>query len=367
MSMDTNSISIFIQETLLNSPFLEKSFFGNSVTDYLFAIAVLGVVLVVFKLFREIILYKLGKLAKNTDTDIDDMLIEIVKSLKPPFYVLLSVYISFLFIDIPSFAFKGLTYLLLIWVGYQVIIASSLVIDRLIKKKTATEEEHTQSAFRLLGNLAKGAVWIIVAMFLLSNMGVNVTSLIGALGIGGLAIALAIQNILNDLFSSFSIYFDKPFEVGDFIMVGSDMGVVEYIGVKTTRIRDLGGEELVISNQELTAARVHNYQKLSDRRIVFYFGVTYDTPKKKLETVPKIVEDIIAKEELARFDRAHFYRFDDSALTFEIVYFILSAEYNDYMDTQQSINLGIKEKMEKEGIQFAYPTRAIYMYSDKSK
>ncbi|MGM0629285.1 MAG: mechanosensitive ion channel family protein [Patescibacteria group bacterium] len=362
-----DSISIFIEDIFLNSAFLEKSLWGNSVTDYLLALSVLGASLVVFKIFREIVLYKLGKLTKNTDTDIDDMLIDIVKSLKPPFYVLLALYISVLFIDLPSFASKGLTYLLLIWAGYQVILAISLVIDRFVKKKTATEEEHTQSAFRLLGNIAKGAVWIVVAIFVLSNMGVDVTSLVGAVGIGGLAVALAIQNILNDLFSSFSIYFDKPFEVGDFIMVGSDMGVVEYIGVKTTRIRDLGGEELVISNQELTTARVHNYQKLWDRRIVFHFGVTYDAPKEKLEKIPAMVESVVGNEELARFDRAHFYRFDDSALTFEVVYFILSAEYNDYMDTQQSINLGIKEKMEKEGIQFAYPTRTVYMYSDQNK
>ncbi|MFP4022835.1 MAG: mechanosensitive ion channel family protein [Candidatus Paceibacterota bacterium] len=344
--------------------YLEQVIWGNTLADYLLALAVFAGALIVFKIFREIILYHIKRLAKKTETDWDDLFIEIVRSLRPPFYIILALYFSSFFIDLHPYVSKGIFYLLIIWIGYQVSVTFSILINRIVEKKIASEEgTQTQSAFRLLGNLVKGVVWVIILLFVLSNMGVNVTSLIGAVGIGGIAIALAVQNILNDLFSSFTIYFDKPFEVGDFIMIGSDMGVVEYIGVKTTRLRALGGEELVISNQELTSARVQNFQKLNERRIVFHFGVTYDTPNEKLRKIPEIVEEVVKKEEFARFDRAHFYSFDDSALIFEVVYFILSPEYYEYMDTQQGINLGIKEEMEKEEIQFAYPTRTIYMHS----
>lgn len=344
---------------------LDKVILGNTLADYFLALSVFAVSLILFKIFREIVLARLKSLAQKTDTDIDDMFIEIFRSLRPPFYFLLSLYVSILFVDLHPHIFTGVKYALILWVGYQITIAFSILVNRVVEKKVAVEEDvHTQSAFRLLGNIAKGAIWIVVAMFVLSNMGVNVNSIIGALGIGGLAIALAVQNILNDLFSSFSIYFDKPFQVGDFIMVGDDMGVVDYIGIKTTRLKALQGEEIVLSNQELTSARVHNYKKLKERRIVFHFGVTYDTSNDSLIKVSKIVEGIVKEEELARFDRAHFNRFDDSALNFEVVYYLLSSEYLDFMDTQQNINLKIKDALEKEGVQFAFPTRTVHVLSN---
>ncbi len=344
---------------------LEKNLFGNTVADYLLALAVFGLALFVFKVFREMVLTRLKTLAEKTETDLDETLIDIIRSLRPPFYLFISFYISLLFVDMHEVVFKGVTYILIIWVGYQVGIVFSALIDYVIRKKTAAEKEaHTQAAAHLLGTIVKVVAWIVVIIFVLSNMGVNVNSLMGALGIGGLAVALAVQNILNDLFSSFSIYFDKPFEVGDFIMVGEHMGIVEYIGVKTTRIRALQGEEIVLSNQELTTARIQNFKKLKERRVAFRFGVTYETSNEVLKKIPGKVKKIIEEAEMARFDRAHFYRFDDSALTFEVVYFLLSAEYVDYMDTQQEINLKIKAMVEKEGAGFAYPTRTVHVHSN---
>ncbi len=344
---------------------LGETFLGNTLMEYTVALTVFLGALVVFKIFREIVLIRLGKLAEKTKNDLDDILIDIVRSLKPPFYVLVSVYLSIRFLSLNETVVKFATYILIVWVGYQVGVVFSMLVDYVIKKKTKTEEEaHTQAAIHLLGTILKAVFWVIVILFVLSNMGINVTSLMGALGIGGIAVALAIQNILSDLFSSFSIYFDKPFEVGDFIMVGDLMGVVEYIGVKTTRIRALQGEEIVLSNQELTTARIQNFKKLKERRVVFHFGVTYDTPNDVLEKIPKEIEMIINNTENANFDRAHFYRFDDSSLTFEVVYFLLSADYNDYMDTQQRINLKVKETVERLETDFAFPTRTIYTYSN---
>jgi MscS family membrane protein len=177
----------------------------------------------------------------------------------------------------------------------------------------------------------------------------------------GVAIAFAFQNILEDLFSSFAIVFDKPFKIGDFIIVGDKLGVVEKIGIKTTRIKSLQGEEIVISNKELTSAQVRNFKKMETRRISFSFGVTYQTPTEKLKGIPKTVESIIEETDNVRFDRAHFNEFGDSALLFEVVYYVEGNDYNMYMDAQQQINLKIKESFEKDGIEMAYPTQTIFL------
>jgi small-conductance mechanosensitive channel len=195
----------------------------------------------------------------------------------------------------------------------------------------------------------------------LSNAGVDITSLIAGLGIGGIAVALALQNVLSDLFSSFAIHFDKPFLVGDFIIVGDQMGVVEKIGIKTTRIRALQGEELVFANKELTDAHIQNFKKMRERRVVFSIGVLYETPQKHLQEISWLLRSIIEKQEQVRFDRAHFARFDASALTFEVVYYVLSDEYTTYMDIQQQINFAILEAFSARHISMAYPTQTVYL------
>ena len=305
----------------------EKIIWGNTLVEYAYAFLVFLVALVLFKIFREIILTKLQRIAETTKTDIDDVFIKIFRSLRPPFYVFLSFYFSLQFLHLIPVVAKGVIYILIILVGYQISVAFSMLIDYIVSKKTEAEEgPHAQAAFSLLGTITKVVVWVVILLFILSNMGVNITSFVGALGIGGIAVALAIQNILNDLFSSFAIYFDKPFEVGDFIKIGDQMGVVESIGIKTTRLRALQGEEIVLSNQELTSARIQNFKKLKERRVVFNFGVTYQTSNEKLGIIINKVRNIISSADNARFDRAHFARFDDSALIFEVVYYFSSPD-----------------------------------------
>jgi small-conductance mechanosensitive channel len=201
----------------------------------------------------------------------------------------------------------------------------------------------------------------VAGIFIMSNLGFDVTSLVAGLGIGGIAVALALQSVLSDVFSSFSIYFDKPFQAGDFIIVGQHMGIVKHIGIKSTRIQTLQGEELIISNKELTSARVQNFKKMEKRRITFTFGVTYQTPVKKLKKIPEMVKEIVAKIELADLDRVHFRKYGDFSLNFEVVYYVKIPDYGKYMDTQQEINLALKERFEKEGIEFAYPTQTIFL------
>jgi small-conductance mechanosensitive channel len=190
---------------------------------------------------------------------------------------------------------------------------------------------------------------------------VNITSLIAGLGIGGVAVALGLQSILSDLFSSFAIHFDKPFLVGDLIMVGDKIGTVERIGIKTTRIRALQGEEIVFGNKQLTDTRIQNYRKMRNRWIVFAIGVSYETPNTVLQEIPALLRTVIESQPKARFDRAHFARFDPSALTFEIAYFVLTDSYRTYMDVQQEINFGILQAFAERKIAPAHPMRVVTM------
>ncbi len=206
-----------------------------------------------------------------------------------------------------------------------------------------------------------------MACLVLDNLGVNITTLVAGLGVGGIAIALAVQNILSDVFCSVAILVDKPFQVGDFIIVGDMMGTVEKIGIKTTRVRSLSGEQLVFSNADLVNSRIRNYKRMQERRVVFSFGVIYQTPADKLEHIPAMVKEIIESVDQARFDRTHFKQFGDSSLDFECVYYVLSRDYNLYMDIQQKINLELFTRFEKEGIEFAYPTRTLYISKETSE
>ncbi|MCD6063947.1 MAG: mechanosensitive ion channel family protein, partial [Flavipsychrobacter sp.] len=202
-------------------------------------------------------------------------------------------------------------------------------------------------------------IWILGGVFLIDNFGYDVTAIVAGLGIGGIAIALAAQTILGDLFSYFVIFFDRPFEIGDFIIVDDKMGTVEYVGVKTTRIRTLSGEQLVCSNTDLTNSRLHNYKRMEKRRVVFKLEVVYQTSYDKLTRIPGWVRNIIESKNNISYDRGHFAGFGASSLDFEFVYYVSGADYNTYMDEQQSIYLDIVQLFEREQIEFAYPTRTL--------
>ncbi len=205
------------------------------------------------------------------------------------------------------------------------------------------------------------AVWGCIALLALDNLGVNISALIAGLGVGGIAVALATQNILGDLFASLSIIMDRPFVVGDFLVLGNEMGTVENIGLKTTRVRSLSGEQLILSNSDLLSSRIRNYGRMFERRIVGSFGVTYDTAFEKIRKIPKMVKTAIEAQEKVRFDRAHFKSHGASSLDFEYVYYVLSPSYNTYMDIQQAINLELHRRFLEEKIEFAYPTQTVYL------
>lgn len=320
-----------------------------------------------FWLLREIILVYLRNLSKKTSTGFDDMLTAAVSGIRVWVYTIVSIYAALLIFTLPEWLDVIATTvfsLALVWQGIEVVIA---VIDYLIEKYVRTSADgdaqaaaNLETMAELVRLLTRIALWILGGLFVLANLGVNITSLIAGLGIGGIAIAFALQGVLSDLFASFSIYLDRPFRIGDFIVIGNDSGTVEKIGIKSTRLRTLQGEELVVANAELTSARVQNFKKMDERRIVTTVGITYETPYEMVEQVPAITREAFESFEGGRLDRVFFTSFGDSALLFEIVYYIESPEMIDYLDVQQRFNLMLFKAFSDRGIEFAYPTQTIY-------
>ena len=222
------------------------------------------------------------------------------------------------------------------------------------------------TTLKLIGFAAQGALWLLVGLLALDQLGFDVTALIAGLGIGGVALALAVQNVLGDVFACAAIALDKPFVVGDFIVVDGLRGTVESVGLKTTRVRSLDGELLVFSNADLLKSRVRNFKRMLERRIQFGIGVTYGTPAGKLRCIPGWLREAVEAEPKARFDRAHFKGYGESSLDFEIVYYVLEPDYNLYMDVQQRLNLAIYERFAAEGVEFAFPTRTLHVKHDAS-
>ncbi|MBW2988366.1 mechanosensitive ion channel family protein [Candidatus Woesearchaeota archaeon] len=347
--------------------FLAQSLFGNTLREYLLACVVFIATLLFLKLFKSVIIKKARELAQKTKTEIDDAIVSFFEKIGWPVYILVALYAALLALRVPPLLYTILKYLFMFVITYYILrglgqvinFATQIVIQ---KRQEEAAVEIDTSLIRLMGGFVKAVLWIIALLVLLQNMGIQVTSLVAGLGIGGIAIAFALQNILADIFASFSIYLDKPFETGDFIVIGQDKGTVKHIGIKSTRLKTLQGEELVISNRELTSERIHNYKKMEKRRVTFKFGVTYNTPVEKLKRIPDIVKKIVDKQEHGEVDRVHFKEFGDFALIFEVVYYLDTKDYLTYMDTQQAINLEIKKQFEKLGVSMAYPTQTIYLH-----
>ena len=338
---------------------------NNSNNEFLIALGIFIGLFIVFWLFDRYIVYIFKRATKKTKTSWDDFVVDFVEGIHLPFYIYLALYFAAVYLDLPLIVSKIFNYGLILFIGFYLgkglIGISNGIFDRYKEKKKKDGKATSDSMISVMKIIAKLVIWVFILLMVLSNFGIEITPLIAGLGVGGIAIGLALQSILGDLFSAFAIYFDKPFEEGDFIIVGNDMGVVKYIGIKTTRIEALGGQELVVSNSELTSTRINNYKKMKQRRIVFNFGVEYNTGVSKLKKIKSLVEEIINKTEGATLDRVHFKAFGDSALNFEVVYYVETDDYNVYMDIQEKINLEIKQKLEKEKIGFAFPSVSVYM------
>jgi len=253
-----------------------------------------------------------------------------------------------------------LTAVILLQVGFWAMGVVNYVVAR-YRKEAVEDDPGLATAIGAIGFMVRLALWVVLVLTGLATFGVEITALVASLGIGGLAVALALQNVLGDLLASLSIVFDKPFVIGDFVVIGDFSGTIENVGLKTTRIRSLSGEQLVFSNSDLLSSRIRNYKLMEERRVSFQLGVEYGVPSEKLRKIPDLVRSAVEAQSSARFDRSHFKSFGDFSLNFETVYYMSVPDYAAYMDTQQAINLSLYEALEAEGIPFAFPTQTIHV------
>jgi small-conductance mechanosensitive channel len=344
---------------------LNQRFLGNDPLNWAIAVGVAALLFVVLLFINRVVGRKLRVLSAKTDTKLDDVLAEVIGRTNPLMLFILSAVVGAQFLTlrpaVESVLHEIFGIALLIQIGLWGNGAVSFWLERSMQQSSSVQAG-TTATMTAIGFVARLTLWSLVMLVGLSNLGVDITGLIAGLGIGGIAVALALQNVLGDLFASLSIVLDKPFVIGDFIVVDQLQGTVEYVGLKTTRIRSISGEQLIVSNADLLRSRIRNFKRMNERRVLFTFGVTYQTPADVMARVAQIAQEVIRTQQGVRFDRAHFKEFGESSLVYECVYFVLSPDYNVYMDVQQAINIGLARALQAEGIEFAYPTRTLIVH-----
>ena len=343
-------------------PELTTILYGNEIQRWLIALAVTVGTLIALRLVEQVLIVRIQRLAEQTHTVIDDVVIGALRKTKLLYLLIVSVFAGSLWVKLEPEVRSVVLHIAVVATLIQSGIWISAGLQIWLQHYRATEEDGAnRTTMNALSFLARLALWGTILLLVLDNLGIDVTALVAGMGIGGIAIALAVQNILSDLFASLSIVLDKPFVNGDFVVVGDMAGAVEHIGIKTTRIRSISGEQLIFSNTDLLGSRIRNFGRMRERRVVFSLGITYQTPAEKLEHVPDLIRAAIESQQSARFDRSHFASYGDSALNFETVYYVESSDYAQHMDILQAVNLAIFRRFESEGIEFAYPTQTLFV------
>jgi small-conductance mechanosensitive channel len=343
---------------------LEWSLFGNTVQSWLTALIVAVVTFLVLGGLKGLISRHAGVHASNTANQLDDLVVATLRETRVWWIVVMGAFSGTYLLDLTERA-EGLVRVAVVTISLlQAAIWGTALLGSLLRlyaERSLDDTPSAKSTIRFLSFLGRLVLWTAIGLLILANLGIQLAPLLAGVGVGGIAVALAVQTILGDLFASLSIALDKPFVPGDFIIVDDLLGTVEHIGIKTTRVKSLHGEELVFSNSDLLKSRIRNYKQMEERRIAFHFRIVYDTPRVLLEKIPVLVQEIVEAQPETRFDRAHFHQFAPSSLDFEVVYYMLVPGYNEYMDTQEAINLEMVERFRAEGITFAYPTHTVHM------
>jgi small-conductance mechanosensitive channel len=343
----------------------EQTFWGNTLTTWLLALAIAVFVFLFLNVLKRTMSRRALDWVRRTDTDLDDLVVDLFGRTWYLFLVAVAIYAGSLVLVLPQVqsGFRiGMVTLFLIQAGLWGNVVINYLVSRQVRKQSKQDDAAAATAIHAFGLVGKAVLWTVALLLALDNIpGVEVDTLIASLGIGGIAVALAVQNVLGDLFASLSIVLDKPFIIGDFTAVGEYAGTVEYIGLKSTRVRSLTGEQLIFSNSDLLNSRIRNYGRMEKRRVSFTLGVACNTPYEKLVEIPGIMQEIIESQPHTSFDRAHFKEYGDFSLNFESVYYILTSDYSVFMDVQQAINLEIFKRFADEGIELPYPTQTIFV------
>ncbi|MEM9805013.1 MAG: mechanosensitive ion channel family protein [Cyanobacteria bacterium P01_D01_bin.56] len=345
------------------SDFLQKTLLGNTVAAYGGALLYIAIGIAIAHLLKRLILRRLKRWAKRTTTSLDDQLVRLIE--RPTLWLL---YLGSGYIGLQNLTLSDTLAQLLAVSG---VIFATLLLLQLVGSVAEyslriygfihRDQPNMRESLNALIPAVRVVLWAIGIVFVLDNLGFDISAVVTGLGIGGVALALASQGILQDLFSYFSILLDRPFEIGDFIVIDDMAGTVEQVGIKTTRLKSIDGEQLVLANTDLTASRIQNFQRMAQRRVLFTLGVTYETDRILLEKIPDIIRTAIETTPNVVFDRAHFSKFGDFSLDYEVVYLVQTNDYLIYRDAQQQINLAIKEAFDQARIEFAYPTQVLYL------
>nr|WP_298726675.1 mechanosensitive ion channel family protein [uncultured Steroidobacter sp.] len=338
--------------------------FTNSALDWLLALGIAALALLVLLTVRRAIRAYYQKMVNTAQTELLEIPLQVLSRTTLLLLVIVSLYIGSQWLTIgpktQQMLGSAITIALFWQAGIWAVAAASIWLDRKRQRSLAVDRAAVGS-LGIIGFVINVAIWAMVLLLTLDNLGIDITALIAGLGIGGIAVALAVQNVLGDLFASLSITLDRPFVVGDFLIIGDFLGSVEYIGIKSTRLRSLSGEQIIIANSDLLGSRVRNYGRMNERRVVFATRLTYETPLEQLEEIPGVIRRIIESQPNTRFDRSHFAKHAPDAIEYETVYYVLSADYNKYMDVQQIINVTLHRELQQRGIRFAYPTQRLYV------
>ncbi|MEW9585051.1 mechanosensitive ion channel family protein [Paraburkholderia sp. DGU8] len=342
-----------------------NAFLGVPATAWLSAVVALIACYFILTIVLRFVTARVEALAGKTSTKLDDMIVEVLKSTRRATILISALLFGAGFLGLNEKWDARINHVWFLVIGIQLAIwinrgVTAWTAGRLTSQGASA---HNPVITTMLSWMLRGLLWSVLLLAVLANMGVNITAFVASLGVGGVAVALAVQSILSALFASLAIGLDKPFEIGDFIVFGDIAGSIEHIGLKTTRIRSLSGEEIVCSNTELLKNTIHNYKRMSERRIVFGFGVTYDAPPEQLRLIPDKVRQAVDDAGDTRFDRAHFKQFGESSLDFEVVYYVTDPGFNLYMDIQQKINLALMTEFAEAGVEFAFPTQTLHVAS----
>jgi len=337
---------------------LRTEFEGNSLLVWLIAAGVFVLVLGALLLLRLVLVKRATKVAARTSTGLDDLILNVISRTHTLFLIVLALSAGSLALTLASDVRDYIAMVLGAAFIIQVIVWGNEGIGFWTERQ-ARLNKGSLGTLTAVAFMARLVLWALMVLLLLDNFGIHVTTLLGALGVAGIAGALAAQTVLGDLFAAISIYLDKPFEVGDFIIFDEFLGTVSSVGLRSTRIASLWGEELIVSNSDLIKSRIRNYKRMRQRRIAFNLGAAYGTPREKVELVPQIIRAAVEAQNPVRFDRSHLKGYGDSSIDFETVYYVLSPDYNVYMDIQQAINFLIMRRFEEEGIRFAHPVRVM--------
>lgn len=361
-------LNAFLQQ-IEKHAWLKSELLGNSLLRWALALLVALVTLFVLRLILGIVRHRVALLAERTSTRWDDGLVQVLNATRSWFLLVAAIAAGaqLLTLDakIAHIIRTGFVLTLLLQAALWGSALLRFFIEHSMRQRRETDPAAatTVSALSFVGQLV---LWTVVLLVALDNIGVNVSALVTGLGIGGVAVALAAQNILGDLFASLSIILDRPFVLGDYIIVGTDQGTVEKIGLKTTRLRSVSGEQLIFSNNDLLQSRIRNMKRMVERRNLFVVGVPYDTPRDKLAAIPDMIRGIVEQQQQVRFDRSHFSQIADSSLNFETVYFVTVPDYATFMNIQQAILLAIVDRFAAEQIEFAFPTQTVVQKTSNS-